>query len=148
MLEELIKLVKENAGDAIVKNPAIPNEHNEAAIQTAAGGIMNQLKSLITNGNLEKLKEIFSQGNISGSPVVSNISKNVSGDLMSKFGINHEQANNITKDLIPNVMGQLVKKTNDPTDKTFDLQAIIGTLTSGQGSLGNIMNSVKGMFGS
>ena len=33
MLDQLIKLVEQNAGKAIVQNNAIPNQHNNAAIQ-------------------------------------------------------------------------------------------------------------------
>ncbi len=40
MLEQLIKLVKEHAGEAIINNPAVPNEHHEEAIKATAGGIM------------------------------------------------------------------------------------------------------------
>ena len=44
MFDQLLKLVKENAGEAIINNPAIPNQQNDAAINTAATGIMDQLK--------------------------------------------------------------------------------------------------------
>ena len=36
MLEQLIKLVQQNSGDDIVKNPEVPNEFNNAAIQDVA----------------------------------------------------------------------------------------------------------------
>jgi len=122
-------------------------EKNEAAISTAAGGKMDQLKNLAANGGIEKITDLFKGSNASTSPVVGNISKNVSTDLMKKFGISQEQAGSITKSLIPMVMGQLVKKTNDPNDKSFNLQDIIGSLSGGKtGGLGDMMNSVKGMF--
>jgi len=44
MFENLLNLVKEHAGSAIVDNPAIPNQHNDAAIKEATTGIMDQLK--------------------------------------------------------------------------------------------------------
>ncbi len=44
MLDQLILLVKEHAGEAIINNPAIPNEKNEAAISETAGGIFDVLK--------------------------------------------------------------------------------------------------------
>ncbi len=148
MFESLLNLVKEHAGDAIVKNPAIPNEKNDAAITTAAGGIMDQLKNLAAQGGMEKITDLFKGGDVAGNPVVGNISKNVAGDLMSKFGINQEQAAGIVKNLIPGVMSNLVKKTNDPNDKSFDLQGIIGSLAGGKlGGVGDMMNKVKGMFG-
>jgi hypothetical protein len=33
MMDQLIKLVQQNAGDAIVKNNALPNQFNNAAIE-------------------------------------------------------------------------------------------------------------------
>ncbi len=148
MFENLLNLVKEQAGDAIVKNPVIPNEKNDAAINTAAGGIMDHLKQLAANGGMEKITDLFKSGNVSGSPVIGNISKNIAGDLMNKFGINQEKAGAIVKNLIPAVMSTLVKKTNDPNDKSFDLQGIIGSLAGGKlGGLGDMMNKAKGMFG-
>jgi uncharacterized protein YidB (DUF937 family) len=146
MFENLLQLVKDNAGDAIVNNPAIPNEHNDAAISTAAGGIMDQLKGLASSGNLSQITSLFGQGNdVSSNPVVSNISSSVAGNLMSKFGINSDQANGVVQSLIPTVMNKLVSKTNDPSDNSFDLQGIMGSLSSG--SMDGIMGGIKNMFG-
>ncbi len=148
MFENLLNLVKEHAGEAIVKNPTIPNEKNDAAINTAAGGIMDQLKNLAANGGMEKITDLFKGGDVNNSTVVGSISKNVAGELMSKFGINQEQAGAIVKNLIPGVMSNLVKKTNDPNDKSFDLEGIIGSLAGGKlGGVGDMLNKVKGMFG-
>ena len=41
MLEQLFNLVKENAGEAIINNQAIPNEQNDAAINQATEGIIS-----------------------------------------------------------------------------------------------------------
>ena len=59
MFENLLNLVKEHAGEAIVKNPTIPNEKNDAAINTAAGGIMDQLKNLAANGGIDRGPKVF-----------------------------------------------------------------------------------------
>ena len=104
MFESLLNLVKEHAGEAIVKNPAIPNEKNDAAITTAAGGIMDQLKNLASHGGMEKITDLFKGGDVASNPVVGNISKNVVGDLMNKFGINQEQAAGIVKNLIVGIV--------------------------------------------
>jgi len=48
MLENLIDLVKQNAGSAIINNPAIPNEQNDAAINAAGSSIMDGLKNMIS----------------------------------------------------------------------------------------------------
>ena len=45
MLDQLIKLVEQNAGSAIVQNKAIPDQHNQAAINTVAEQIFSGLKN-------------------------------------------------------------------------------------------------------
>ena len=144
MFDQLINLVKEHAGEAIIKNPAIPNEQNDAAIKTAASGIMDQFKNL----SPDKITDIFKNSNVGSSPEVGNISSNVAGELMKKFGINKDQAGGIVKMLIPVVISSLIKKTNDPNDKSFDLKGIIGSITSGKaGGISDILGSAKNMFG-
>jgi hypothetical protein len=44
VLDQLIKLVEQNAGEAIVQNQAIPNQHNSAAITEVATQIFDGLK--------------------------------------------------------------------------------------------------------
>lgn len=144
MLENLIQLVKENAGEAIINNPAIPNEKNDAAVETAASSIFDQLKSQMGSGGLESITNLF-QGGIS-QDMINNISSGTAGDLMKKFGIDSNAASGIVQKLIPVVMDKFVNKTNDPNDKSFDLQGIIGSLTGG-GQAGGILNTIKGLFG-
>ncbi len=146
MFENLLNLVKEHAGDAIVNNPAIPNEHNEAAMETTASSMMSQLKSLGSGGGISSIIDMFNGGQAKDHEVVKGVETNVAGDLMSKFGINPEQAGSIVKSLIPVVMSKMVSKTNDPEDKSFDLQSILGSLGGNSGGLGGMMDSVKKLF--
>ncbi len=148
MLEQLIKLVKDNAGEAIINNPAIPNENNDSAITTAAGSIFDKLKGLAAGGNLESILNLFQGGGITAdSPVVNNITSGVTDELMRKFDLDQATASTIGQQLIPKVMSKLVNKTNDPGDNSFDLQSIIGSLAGGEQAGGGILNKIKGLFG-
>ncbi len=162
MFENLVNLVKEHAGDAIVNNPAIPNEHNDAAISDTATGIMDALKSQIASGNGANVAGLLSSsGNISSNPMVTNIVQSVAGGLMSKFGLDATAANSIVASMVPNVLNSLTKKTNDPNDKSFDLQgilsavgggnldiaSIIGQVAGGGNATGGIAGMLKGLFG-
>lgn len=149
MLDQLLQLVKENADEAIVKNPAIPNENNDAAIETAAGSIFDNLKGLAGGGNLDSIMNLFQGGgDVASNAAVSNISSGVAGDLMKKFGLDKGAAAGIVQQLIPTVMNNLVKKTNDPNDSSIDIQGILGALTGGQSkSGGGILNTIKNLFG-
>lgn len=145
MLENLFNLVKENAGSAIINNPAIPNEKNDAAISEATTGIMDHLKSAMSGGGLSSITEMFSGGDVKNNPMITSMSSGVAQKLMSKFGISSEQASGVVSNLVPNVMSSLVKKTNDPNDKSFDLQGIIGSLSGGEG-LSGVLGGLKNLF--
>jgi uncharacterized protein YidB (DUF937 family) len=140
MFENLLNLVKENAGDAIINNTAIPNEHNDAAIETTTNGIIDGLKNQLGNGGLEGLSSMFQNGG--NQNMIGNISQNVAGSLMQKFGIENSAAQSIVSSLIPVVMNKFVNKTNDPNDSSFDLQGIIGSLAGGGNTAG-----IGGMLG-
>ncbi len=141
MFDQLLDLVKQNAGSAIINNPAIPNEHNDDAINTTGNSIMNSLGNQVKGGNMSQLMEMIKSGNTQQSnPVVSNVSKNVAGDLAQKFNLNSSQASGIAEQLIPVVMNQLVKKTNDPNDKSIDMNSVIGSLTNG--GIGNMLGGL------
>ena len=145
MFDNLLKLVQENAGEAIVNNPAIPDEKNDAAINVASEGIMDHLKQLGAGGGLDSVLSIFQGGNAGSHPEIANMAGNVAGKLMSNFGIDATQAQGIVQHLIPQVMEKFVSKTNDPNDNSFNLQDIIGSVTGG-GDLGDILSKVKGLF--
>ncbi|MCK6638838.1 MAG: hypothetical protein L6Q81_02045 [Bacteroidia bacterium] len=141
MFDQLLDLVKQNAGSAIINNPAIPNEHNDDAINTTGNSIMNSLGNQAQGGNMSQLLEMFQSGNTQQSnPVVNNVTKNVAGDLAQKFNLNSSQASGIAEQLIPVVMNQLVKKTNDPNDNSIDMNSVIGSLTNG--GIGNMLGGL------
>lgn len=150
MLENLLSLVKEHAGDAIINNPAIPNERNDDAIQEAFGSIFSGLKGAMANGGAANISSLFSDHqNIASSPIAQNIQGGFVESLVSKFGINGAQASSIASSLIPTVLQKFAHKTNDPNDSSFDLQGIIGSLTGdGQtaGGGGGLMDMVKGFM--
>lgn len=141
MFDQLLDLVKQNAGSAIINNPAIPNEHNDDAINTTGNSIMNSLGNQAQGGNMSQLLEMFQSGNTQQSnPVVNKVTKNVAGDLAQKFNLNSSQASGIAEQLIPAVMNQLVKKTNDPNDNSIDMNSVIGSLTNG--GIGNMLGGL------
>lgn len=134
MLENLINLVKEQANDAIINNPAIPNDRNEEAIAETSNGIAGGLQNVLASGGLKDILKLFSgqeQANNS-NPVVQNVSGNVIQNLMNKFNLDQQTAGGIAGNLIPSVLQKLVGKTNDPNDNSFDIQGIFNQLSGGQ----------------
>jgi Bacterial protein of unknown function (DUF937) len=133
MLDQLIKLVEQNAGDAIVKNPAIPNQFNNAAIQEVAGSILNTLKGQVAQGNMQQVVSMFqggaSQSALANNPLVNQMISSVAANFASKFGISPSQAQSIISSLLPTVMNQVISKTNDPKDNSFDLTNMVKTMS-------------------
>lgn len=141
MLDQLIKLVEQHAGSAIVNNPAIPNQHNHAAIQHVAEQIFSGLQSHATSGNLGELTSLFQSGNsVSSHPIVTQLISSVAGSVASQFGISTAAAQSMASGLLPTVMSQLVSKTNNPNDSSFDLTNMMQTFT------GNSNFDVSGML--
>jgi hypothetical protein len=135
MLENLLDLIKQNAGSAIIDNPAIPNEHNDAAISAAGSSIMDGLKKMIASGNTQDVVNLFNHqgGDIANTPAAQQISGGFIQNLMSKFGLGEGAASGIAASLIPMVLQKLVHKTNDPNDSSFNIQSLIGSLVGGSG---------------
>ncbi len=135
MLENLLDLIKQNAGTAIIDNPAIPNEHNDAAVSMASSSIMDGLKNMIASGNTQDVVSLFNTqgGDIANTPAAQQISGGFIQNLMAKFGLNEGAASGIAASLIPMVLQKLVHKTNDVNDNSFDIQGIIGSLVGGGG---------------
>ena len=149
MLDQLIQLVRENAQDAVVANPAVPNEQNDAVIGEATHSIASGLQDALANGNVKEVMGLFnSNGQIdSQNPVVNNISGNLISSLTQKFNLNSGAAASIAGSLIPSVLGSLVKKTNDPSDNGFSLDSIFSSLTGGSTNgmnLGGLLGKFAG----
>lgn len=148
MLKNLLDLIQENAGEAIINNPAVPNEKNNAVIQTATNSLFKALQGSAKTGGINSIKDLLQGGgDVASSPVVNNLSASVAGDLMKKFGLDKGAANGIVAMLIPVVMSKLAKKTNDPNDNSFDLDGIIGAIAGNKGKMGGLLGSLKGLLG-
>lgn len=146
MFDNLLNLVKEHAGEAIINNPAIPNDRNDEALATTSKGILDSLKNQVGSGGLDQITNLFSGGgNLANNDAVKGATDNVAQELMKKFGLDSGAASNIVSSLIPTVMNQLVNKTNDPNDNSFDLGDIIKTV--GGGNAGGIGGMISNLFG-
>lgn len=158
MLDQLIKLVEQNAGSAIVQNKAIPDQNNQAVIKTVAEQIFTGLKIQAAGGNIQQLASMFQGGANAGSnPIVSQLIASVASTVATKFGISQQAAQSMASSLLPMVMNQLVKKTNDPKDTSFDLGGVMKSVTGNSGfdvgsllggkSGGDLGNMLGGLFG-
>ncbi|WAC14431.1 hypothetical protein [Dyadobacter pollutisoli] len=137
MLEQLLGLVQENSQQAIVQNPAVPNEHNEEVMNTLMGSITGGLQEHAQAGNLGGLMGLLSGNSATSSsslmnnPIVASIASKAIGAIMEKFGMNSQTAGGIVNSVLPGVLGGLISKVSNPGDSSIDFNDIIESLTKG-----------------
>jgi hypothetical protein len=143
MLEELFNLVKQQGADTVINNPAIPEDKNNAVLADATHSVADGLQGVLAGGGLQNVLSMFSNGgnNSGGSsllnnPIVSNIISNFTSKLTNNHGIAGNEASGIANSLIPGILSNLVNKTNDPNNSSFDIGGIISSLTGGGNSAG------------
>ena len=144
MLENLNNLVREEAEETIVKNPAIPNEQNENAIQAASGSIEEVFQEKASSGDFGGLAQLFKGGDFLNNPIVSKIKEVFAGKL-GNLGVDGNAASGAAAGIIPALIEKFVKRTNDPNDKGFDLQSILKQFGGADGKFD--ISDVTGMFG-
>lgn len=134
MLEQLFNLVKEQAGTAIINNPDIPNDRNEEAVAEVTNSVAGGLQNALAGGQFKDVLKLLGGqgGDLQNNPMANQLSGNAISSLMDKFGLNQGQAGNIVSNLLPGVLQNLISKTNNPSDNSFDLQGIFSSLTGGQ----------------
>jgi len=165
MLEQLMDLIRQHAGDAVINNPAVPNEQNDAVVAEAGHSIIGGLKNMISQGNIQEVIGLFQQqgGDVTATPAAQQLQSGFIQNLMNRFGLDQGAAGGVANNLLPQVLEKFVHKTNDPNDSSFnirdvvqqlgggganssfDLQGLMGQFTGGDGS--GIPESIKGVFG-
>lgn len=153
MLEQLMGLIQNNSQEAIVNNPAIPNEHNNDAMQTILGAITGGMQQHAQNGQggMAGLAGLLggqsgtSGGGLMSNPIVAGIAQQAIGGLMAKFGLGNSAASGIVSQVLPGVLGSMISKTNDPQDSSFNMTDIMGVMADGKVDMTDIMN-IAGKF--
>lgn len=148
MIDNLLNLIRENAGDSIINNPDIPNERNEEAIEATGASIISGLQGMLAQGNMKEVLGMFTQGQVDqNNPVVQNLSGNVISDMMGRFGLDRGKAGSLVGSLLPVILSQLVRKTNDPSNNGFSLDGLFGQLSGGRSSGVNFENILGKLAG-
>ncbi len=145
MLEQLTQLVQQFGMDAVVKNDAVPNEKNHAVMEEAEGSILSGLKDLASGGNIGELAGLLSGKSPldMNNPIVSMLTSKLTGNLGSKLGLSSDVSSGIASGLIPQILGGLINKANDPNQPGFEISDIIGAISGGNNS--GLMDAVSAL---
>lgn len=141
MLKELFDLVKGQATETVINNPAVPNEQNNEVVAEATNTVASGLRNIVAGGGVQSLLGLLTGGNdkrsLLSNPIVSMMMGHFAGKLMNKFNMNNTQANQLSGNLIPDVLGNLITKTNDSSDTGFSLEKLLGSITGNKSGFTN-----------
>jgi len=156
MLKELFDLVKGQATETVINNPDVPNQYNNDVVAEATNTVASGLRNLVAGGGVQNVLSLFggntNKKSLLSNPVVSMMMGHFASKLMNKFSMGTSQANNLSGNLIPNVLGTLINKSNDPNDSAFSLEKLLASITGGRsnevtsrsGGLGGLLNQFNG----
>lgn len=154
MLKELFELVKGNATDVVINNPEVPNDKNNEVVAEATNTVASGLRNIVAGGGVQSLISLFANSggdkkSLLGNPIVSMMMGHFAGKLMTKYGLDNNQANNLSGNLIPSVLGSLINKTNDPNEQGFSLESLLGSITGNKateqnsgGGIGDLLSQL------
>lgn len=139
MIEQLLNLIQQQGQDAVVNNPAIPNEHNEQVMSAAGQSIVGGLQQALAGGGLSQVLSLFSGGgsstnslaSLATNPLVQNIISSFAGQISNQMQVNPQQAQQVGTDLIPQVLSRLSGQVTDPANASIDINSVMKTLTGG-----------------
>ena len=134
MLESLVSLIREQAGESVINNPAVPNEQNGAVLQETSASIITGLQQMLAGGQAKEVISMFSNpdGVNESHPAVQQISGGLLESLTSKLGLNKEAAGGIVASLLPIVLTQFASRTASPANNGFSLPDVFSQLSGGQ----------------
>jgi len=156
MLKELFDLVKGEATETVINNPDVPNQYNNDVVAEATNTVASGLRNLVAGGGTQSVLSLFggntNKKSLLSNPIVSMMMGHFASKLMNKFNLGANQANNLSGNLIPNVLGTLINKSNDPNDSAFSLEKLLASITGGRsnevtsqsGGIGGLLKQLNG----
>lgn len=142
MFEKLFMLVKNNAGTAVIDNPAIPAKYHEAVINDASSSIIEVLKNQLETGKIKDLIKFFQFSGIYNNALVSSIINKFANKLNNFYGIEPDSAMLTANSLITPVMVELVKESKDAKNKDFGLSNFISKLSGNRADMSGLVNQM------
>ena len=142
MFEKLFMLVKNNAGTAVIDNPAIPAKYHEAVINEASSSIIEVLKNQLATGKIKELIKFFQFSGIYNNSLVSSIINKFANKLNNFYGIEPDSALLTANSLITPVMAELVKESKDANNIDFGISNFISKLSGNRADMSGLVNQM------
>lgn len=139
MFEKLFLLVKNNAGMAVIDNPAIPAKYQDAVINEASSSIIEVLKGQMETGRIKDLIRFFQVSGYNSSLVSSMVNK-FAAKLNNFYGIDPSSAWTAANSLIPPVMLEIVKQSKNEQNMEFGLTNLLTKLNGNRADMKVLVN--------
>jgi hypothetical protein len=140
MFEKLFLLVKNNAGQAVMENPQIPEKYREAVINEASSSIIEVLKSQIESGKLKDLVKYFQFSDIYKNPLITSVVNKFANKLNKYYGIDPASALSTANSLMPPVMLELIKQSKSGQNKEFALINLLSKINGNRADLSGLVH--------
>ena len=140
MFGKLYLLVKNNAGTAVIDNPAIPEKYHDAVINEATSSIIEVLKGQMEMGKMKDLVSFFQLSGMSNKSIVKSIVNKFANKLNTYYGIDPVPALRTANALIKPVMEEMVKQSKNEKNLDFGLSNLLSKLTGGERDMSGLVN--------
>lgn len=145
MLEKLLKMAEGPLQEALAKSGNNPSPGAANAIEDVFGSL---LQKQAQSGKMDAVMEMFSGKETSpNSPVVNNLSGDLSQGLMEKLGIDSKQAMAMAATALPLLMNFFNKKVNDAPQANEDIMSSIAKSLQGGGNGGGLEDILGSLLG-
>lgn len=142
MFQKLFSIVKSNADQAVIQNPAIPAKHRESVINEASSSIIEVLKGQMESGQIKNLIKFFQLRKVGNSAMVTSIVNKFANRLNKFYDIDPASAQATAVGLIPPVMQQFVQQSQSGSSNEMALSSILSTLNGNQADLSTLVRQL------
>jgi hypothetical protein len=138
MIDQILKLVRDNSTEEIINNPSVPNEKNETAISLVSEQITDGIKNIFNNPS--QITNLMGGGSF--STIVSQLINSTSKKLSSELGLGENLTQSISEKILPKIMSRFTSKLADPADNDITFSGLIKQF-SGSSNLGDLSAMIE-----
>ena len=145
MIDEILKMLKNEVGSQIVEKADIPADKIDGIMNVIGDSAKSEVVSQLTSGNLSTMMNLFSNNENShgANDLQSRIQNNIISGLIQKLGLSESIANTISNIAVPALIGLITKKNNEtPDDDPSPLNDIFGNVLGNNKKGGNILGNL------
>jgi len=143
MFEKLFLLVKNNAGMAVINNPAITEGNRDAVINDATSSIIEVLKNQVESGKLKDMVKYFQFSGVYDNPLITSAINKFANKLNMFYNMDMEAATATSNQLIRPVMQELIRQSKEEQNKEFALGTLITKLSGNVADMGMLLNQLR-----